>query len=296
MTATLEEQLAASIALVHARKAEGAAPPPTASADLFVMPKPPPPASGVPTTLSPSSVNTFNDCQLKWYYRKVLHLPEARGAALGLGTAVHAALTENFRQKIETKEDLPVDGVRALFIQALITELDVVLLTKADSADDLKECGETMVRVYMDRAAPGVEPAAVEERVEGFIGDVPVQGYIDVRDVHGRIIDFKTAAKKPAGMMPDYRFQVATYAMLHPEASGSATLATLTKTKTVDLHQDTIEVTPGDKKLTARLYSIARDQMEAGVYGPNRKSFLCSRRYCSHWARCEDEYGGKVSE
>ena len=83
--------------------------------------------------------------------------------------------------------------------------------------------------------------------------------------------------------------------MLDPAANGAATLATLTKTKTVALHQDTIEISPADEKLTTRLYSIARDQMAAGIYSPNRGSMLCSRKYCAHWERCEDEYGGMVA-
>ena len=45
-----------------------------------------------------------------------------------------------------------------------------------------------MVEVFMTQAAPSIEPAAVESLVEGFVGDVAVHGYIDVRDTAGRII------------------------------------------------------------------------------------------------------------
>jgi hypothetical protein len=96
-------------------------------------------------------------------------------------------------------------------------------------------------------------------------------------------------------MMPAHRLQVTSYAMLSPEASGQATLSTLTKTRTVALHQDSITVSPADRKLTTRLYSIGRDQMNSGVYSPNRGSFLCSRKYCGHWQRCQEEFGGEVS-
>jgi CRISPR/Cas system-associated exonuclease Cas4 (RecB family) len=262
------------------------------AAGLFLGPRPP--AAGVPAILSPSSVNGFLDCQVRWYYRKVLKLDEERGAALGLGTAVHHALIENYRQKIETREDLDTIGAQTLFVQSLTEQLDTIKLQPDESADDLKQAGEIMVRVYMDRAAPLVDPAAVEERVEGFVGDVPAHGYIDIRDVHGRIIDIKTAKKRPSGLMPAHRLQVATYAMLSPHASGEATLTTLTKTKTVALQSDTVTITPGDRQLTTRLYSITREQMGAGVYAPNRGSYLCSRKYCSFADRCEAEYGGQV--
>lgn len=286
---TLEETLQASIDMVNARKGAAIAAP-------FLMPAPPPEGNEIPRVLSPSSLNTWNDCECKWYARKVLHLPDTRSSALGLGTAVHTALLENLRQKIETKEDLPTEGVQTLFVQAFTGELDKIDWEQGEDPVELKDAGLAMVRLYMDRAAPAIEPAAVEEHVEGLIGDVPVHGFIDVRDVDGRVIDIKTKARKPSGMMPAYRLQVATYAMLHPLASGQAMVSTLTKTKTVDLHQDTIEIAPRDRKLTERLYSIARDQMHAGIYKPNRSSFLCSRRYCSAWQWCEDEFGGRVAE
>jgi hypothetical protein len=57
---------------------------------------------------------------------------------------------------------------------------------------------------------------------------VPVQGYIDVMDVNGDIVDVKTASYKPSGVRADYRIQVATYAMLAPHASGRTRLQTLT--------------------------------------------------------------------
>jgi CRISPR/Cas system-associated exonuclease Cas4 (RecB family) len=257
-------------------------------------PKPTRTPSEIPAILSPTSLNTFMDCSAKWYYRKVLQLPETRGAALGLGTAVHEALGENFRQKIETKEDLPTEGVTALFVDAMTRQLDQITLEKDESADELKQLGETLVRVYMDQAAPRIEPAAVEMPVEGFIGDVPVHGFIDILTTDGDIIDIKTASKKPAGISADHRLQLSTYAMLAPQASGKVRRDALAKTKTVTLTQASMEVTPADRKLTTRLYSIARDHMRAGLIIPNRGSFLCSRKYCSFCDVCSADFGGAV--
>jgi hypothetical protein len=35
-----------------------------------------------------------------------------------MGNAVHAAIGENFRSKIETKRDLPPLGIRAIYLEA----------------------------------------------------------------------------------------------------------------------------------------------------------------------------------
>jgi hypothetical protein len=268
---------------------------PEASAALELVPTRAPEPALVPEILSPSSVNKFAyGCQVKWFYSRVLRLPETRGAALALGSAVHDALLGNFRVKLDRGVDMPAADVVSLFGDFLTDQLDTCVLAPDDDVDDLKTCGEVMVSMYMERVAPAVTPAAIEHRVEGAIGDVPVCGYIDILDVNGRVIDLKTASKKPSGTPAPYRNQITTYSMLEPKASGEARLTTLTKTKTVGLHETSFTVADSDRKLTERLYSISRDQMRSGLYLPNRDSYTCSRTYCSHWERCEAEYGGEV--
>lgn len=36
------------------------------------------------------------------------------------------------------------------------------------------------------------------------------------------------------------------------------------------------------------------DSYRSGTWTPNRKSFLCSRRWCGWWEECEKEWGGRV--
>src|ERR1700732_1559222 len=82
----------------------------------------PPPlsvASNKPTeVLSPSQVRCFSDCQIRWWFKYGLKVPDAPTGNMALGRAVHSALCENFAQKVDTREDLPTDGVVALFREA----------------------------------------------------------------------------------------------------------------------------------------------------------------------------------
>src|SRR6202035_5228202 len=121
-----------------------------------------------------------------------------------------SALTQNFAQKVETQEDLPVTGVVALFRDAWALEREQTEFRDDEDPAELGACEEVLVSKYMDQAAPLIEPAAVE------MGVIRVQGWIDLLDVDGRIIDLKTAARKPSGIESDYRFQIATYAQLTP--------------------------------------------------------------------------------
>lgn len=247
-----------------------------------------------PSVLSPSSLNTYMDCQAKWFYRKVLGLPEKRTLALGLGSAVHVSLGTNFKQKIETGEDLPVEALSTVFRDSFERELDTVTLNEDDDIADAKNAGETMLSVYMREAAPRIRPAAVEKPVSGVIGGVPISGFIDLLDVDGNIIDLKTSKKKPGCFPVPHRRQVTTYAMLEPRASGRARLDTLTKTKTVALDTRTLDVGAEDRRHVERLYSITLEQMRSGLVAPNRSSFLCSRKNCSYWEQCISDYGGVV--
>ena len=251
---------------------------------------------GVADRLSPSQVSEFLDCQAKWYFHKVLGLPEAVSSNLSLGRAVHAALAENFRQKIETKEDLPGAGVQALFTEAWTNAKDETTWAPDNNAEDLENAGKVMIQTYMDQVAPRIEPAAVEFEVSGLIAGVPVLGYVDLMDVNGTIIDVKTAKKKPVGVRVNHRLQVATYRQLAPGASGVGKVDTLVKgSKTIGLHEQTFEVNEADIKSTAVLYPAVQEAMRSGLYMPNRGSYLCSRRNCSFWSRCEEEYGGQVA-
>lgn len=255
-------------------------------------------ASELANLLSPSQVKTFLDCQVRWWAKYGLNLPEKRGSALGLGSAFHVAIAENFKQKITSRKDMAAETVEGLFRAEWLSQLENegVELTEGEDSDDFENMGSAMVASYMENVAPLIQPAAVELPVRGEIGGVQVQGKIDVLTEDGTIIDAKTASKRPPCVQPDYRFQVATYVQLCPQACGTARVDTVTKTKTIAIHQATVAIGEMDRLQTARIYPLAQEAMRSGLYLPNRSSNLCSRKYCSFWKWCEGEYGGNVDK
>lgn len=244
--------------------------------------------------LSPSEVSAFLGCSARWDFKYRERLPDPKTGALALGIAFHAALKANFTEKLTTGRDLPLAGVKAVFNDAWADLLDDTEFREDEDPPELRECGEALLAKYMDEAAPRIQPAAVELPVSGAIAGVKVNGKIDLLDVDGRIIDTKTAAKKPSFIDPDYRFQIATYKRLEPRASGEARLDTVTKTKTVNLVPQTFRVNAADNQATQTLYPLALAGMRAGLYFPNRASHRCSRNQCPFWRRCEQQYGGIV--
>jgi len=246
--------------------------------------------------LSPSQVRCFMDCQMRWWFKYSLRYPDPSTGNLALGRAVHAALAENFEQKLESYEDLPISGVIAIFRQAWAIEREQTEFRDDEDPTELAACGEILVAKYLDEVAPMIEPAAVELHVEGEIAGVRVQGWIDLLDVNGRILDIKTSARRPGSIAPEHRFQIATYVQLTPGTNGDARVDTLVKTKTPGLVTQSFTVTDQDVLATRALYPLAQTMMRSELYMPNRLSMNCSRRNCSYWRCCEREWGGEVLE
>lgn len=253
-------------------------------------------STGLGKVLSPTQLRCFMDCQVRWWFKYGLHYPDPATGKLALGKSVHAALAENFSQKIESFEDLPISGVIALFRQAWAVESEQAEFRDDEDPAELAACGENLLAKYLDEVAPTIEPAAVELHVEGEIAGVNVQGWIDVLDVNGRILDIKTAARRPSSISQEHRFQIATYAQLTPEASGEARIDTLVKTKTPGLVTQSFMITDQDIVATHELYPLAQEIMRSELYMPNRLSMNSSRRNCSFWRHCEREWGGEVPE
>ena len=246
--------------------------------------------------LSPSQVRCFMDCQIRWWFKYGLKIPDWATGNMALGKAVHSALGENFAQKVETHEDLATPGVLAIFRDAWAEECDQTEFRDVESPRELAATGEALVANYMDRMAPSIDPSAVELQVEGEISGVRVRGRIDLLDVERRVIDIKTAKARPTGIEPMHKFQVATYANLLPHATGEGRVDTLVKSKVPQAISQSFQITVDELRVPQLLYPAAREAMRQQRYIPNRTSMMCSRRNCSYWRRCEREWGGEVPE
>jgi PD-(D/E)XK nuclease superfamily len=216
--------------------------------------------------------------------------------ALALGTAFHSVLATNFRQKRETKQDLPTESLQESFAEAFAIAAEDAEFREDEQPAALIETGRALVAKYMAEAAPSIQPKAVELPVEGSIGGARVRGIVDLLDAEGRIIDCKTAARRPVGITAEYSLQLTTYAIITPGATGVCRLDTVTKAKSVQLVQQTCDIGPEDRRYAETLYPMVQEAMRDGIYTPRRGSTLCSRRYCGYWRECEREFDGRISE
>jgi hypothetical protein len=76
-----------------------------------------------------------------------------------------------------------------------------------------------------------------------------------------RIIDCKTAERRPAGITPEYRLQLMTYSMITPGADSFWRLDIVPKTKTVELVQQNCEIGPEERRYAETLYPMVQEAM-----------------------------------
>jgi hypothetical protein len=223
-------------------------------------------------------------------------LSEPSTGALALGKAFHATLAANFRQKMVSGCDMQPAEVRDVFAgEWKLASVDVEL-REDEEGSELAATGEALATAYISEAAGSVQPGTVEQAVVGEIAGVKVRGIVDVIDVNGCVVDFKTASKRPNGITAEHGLQLTTYAMITPGASGVCRLDTVTKTKTAQVIQQSYEVGPEERRFAETLYPMVQDSIRDGLYPPHRSNLLCSRRHCGHWRSCEREFGGRVPE
>jgi CRISPR/Cas system-associated exonuclease Cas4 (RecB family) len=250
----------------------------------------------VAEVLSPSQVNNYLNCSASWYFKYFRNLPDKTDAKRALGKAVHAAIEQNFRQKIETKKDLGREELLEAFALAWRKEAEQAQFAEGDDQAELERAGSILVQKYLIEAAPEITPIAVEHPVSGVIAGVKVRGYVDLMDSNGKIIDLKTSSKKPSEISPDHKRQLTTYTRIMPGASGKTTTQTLVRTKTPQLIEQNHTVGPEDIRHIETLYPLVQEAMRSGLYIPNRNFMFCSRKSCSFWKACQQEYGGEVAE
>ena len=253
-----------------------------------------PRAIGFADVLTPVQVRVFSDCEMRWFYQHLLAVPDPPTASMALEGAIRAALFTNFRHKLQGKEDLQTEAVVALFRRAWQEQHQAASFCDDEHPDRIGRIGEELVRTYMRQAASPIQPAAIEQRMQGVFASVRIQAQFDILDEDGMIIAITTAQNTPSTIEPMHRFELTTCYRLTYGASGVVRSDTLATGESPRCVSQVWEITEADIQLTDALYPVAQQAMRRGYYMPNRASVHCSRHQCPHWRRCEQDFGGVV--
>ncbi len=247
--------------------------------------------------ISPSSLKLYLTCSLKFYFKKVLQLPEPSSPALVFGKAVHAAL-QAFWLARWRDGDTSAETIVQAFKDALAHMATSENITFKDGElDKLTVKGESLIQAYLasDHAKSKGKPVGVEVKLEEHFPELPspVLGYVDLVKPGNVVVDFKTCASTPNLDLEAFQhsLQLTAYQLLVEEATGSKVrareLVFLVKTKEpkVIVHS----LPPASEADIARFWAMAEHAVkgiyeEAWVPQPGMHCAWCAfRQQCSQW-------------
>ena len=252
----------------------------------------------VPTSLSPSRVESFLSCPLAFRFSSIEKLPDPPSVATTRGSLVHRALELLFLRPAAERTPAMLDRCvdRAI---AEFRELDEFVLLQLDGAATERfdhEC-RTIAANYLDLEDPTrVRDIGLELRLEAQVGDLTLRGIIDRLDLDDDgelvVVDYKTGRAPHPNYERKSLSGVHFYAFLCEQVFGKRPAAI----RLMYLKSgETITATPtaqSTRFLTTRTTAVwqavatacARDDFRPKP-GP-----LC--QYCAYQQWCP-EYGGK---
>src|SRR5262245_53358202 len=172
--------------------------------------------------LSATSIGMFRRCPEQFRHRYLLGEKERPGEALVIGSMFHSTLEHNYRQKIESHEDLPlaelVEFHGDVTVGAVLDEyggIDMIAWDAANPVDGVQTAhqdSERILSAYRRKVTERIQPVAVEQKFEIPAEPVPLIGYIDTMSADERVIDTKTGKQVQKKLKPSWQLQAVLYA------------------------------------------------------------------------------------
>lgn len=164
----------------------------------------------VPAYLSPSSIDTFRQCPLKYKFSRIDKIPDPPTEATLMGNFVHSVLEDLFSL---SPEDRTLSSARTLMASQWANNYSTPVVEILDNSErsihQFRWNSWWCVENYFKIENPSdIQSKGVEHELNGFIDDVPIKGFIDrwQEEPQGVCIsDYKTG-KTPKKQYADGKF------------------------------------------------------------------------------------------
>jgi DNA helicase-2/ATP-dependent DNA helicase PcrA len=187
---------------------------------------PPGPAAPLPDDevlrLSFGQIDDYETCPLKYRYVHLWRVPLLAHHRVVYGSAVHKAVQQLFKARVEGRSFGEDDLVQA-FRAAWVSE---GFLSREHEEERLRTGEQTLRRFYRQEAKDPLRPTKVEEEFAFYVDRNRVQGRYDLVVERGgqvSILDFKTGAvddPKKAQQKAKESLQLDLYALAHLRTAG----------------------------------------------------------------------------
>lgn len=218
------------------------------------------------------------------------------------GRGVHHAADKNFKQKIESHEDLPVTDIIDIAVSQFDTECsggysltgDEVTRKASDVLDDARDDVAEFAELHAEMQAPDYQPEFVEQqfRIELPDSTHDFVGVIDLATTDRVIADLKTTRKSSNQDAADKSVQLTGYAAGYTAMTGNAPrliqldVGVVLKTKTKRDVFPTTRTADDFAELSAR-HNILLKAIETGTFMPIEPGhWKCSAKWCGFHPTC----------
>lgn len=255
------------------------------------------------TEIHQSELHTYAKCGKMWEFRYLHGIKTPPSAAITVGRSVDYAVTQNLAQKIQSGADLPESDILdacATEFDRESTETDWGSSDRGVEKDSAIECA----KVHHSQVAPGISPAAVQERfvLETDAG-YNLAGIIDYRTTDNVTGDTKTASKRRLSSYSpgcvSRALQPAMYSFAHKAITGKLPKGfrydvlvkpeqLKTKRNPATVHTVQERVTTRDVDWLLSTVDTFYRATQAGVAMPAPEgSWWCSSKWCGYWSICK---------
>ena len=252
------------------------------------------------THLSVSQLGMFQRCG-EQYRRRYIELEVIPpGIAARIGTGVHKAAEINYRRKLESGQDMPLDAFQDAAADAYHKSIqegvffapDEVAGAKIALAEG-KDTAVALAGLYRREVTPTVQPALIEERITIELPgvDIPIVTVLDLYTVDKSLRDLKTTGKKWAEAKAHTSHQPTAYREAIKAATGeepaSIQFDVLVSTKTPALQSLLTTRTDNDTAILSRQFGLMLAALHAGIFLPAEPdAWVCGPKWCGYFYTC----------
>lgn len=224
-----------------------------------------------------------------------------------------------YAEKLSSGKDPSPEDARGRFAYLFDEQAQEVEDWKNEDGEtrgQLLDVGTSHAEHWAKETMPTVRPLIVGRQFAIGNNDWTIRGEVDMTaEIEGAegplagpmIVDFKTAAKSWSVADAKQQSQAVTYtAVARSGALGDVATDRMLFEVAVRLKRGpkrqrfVVPVTERDHQHFLRFVESSRRSwaaaIQAGIFLPNRKHFMCSRRHCPRWRECEREHGGTVRD
>jgi CRISPR/Cas system-associated exonuclease Cas4 (RecB family) len=245
-------------------------------------------------TLSNSKVQMLSRCPRQFYYRYILGYKIPPNSFRNFGGAYHSTMEANFKYKMDSGEDMPVEQVKDIFTDEWKRASDEVEWEyEEEREENFSDRGVDLVGNYIKDVAPNRNPTYVEYEFSVALPeiDLPFVGVIDLVLDSNHISDHKTATRRWNKYRAHSELQPTAYYLAFEEDFGTVPEGFI------------YDIAPRTGKSEIQIVETSREEIEKIEYLGRLKSleecvakevypktdpgnWLCSEKWCGYYGHC----------